>query len=92
MSRAKTKARRGRPSDDAALAKVSRARRPDVALSFQRLSIAVNVAISKKLRTGEPIPIELLGVARLCAEWHTDYLTVEQGTPTPSSGAEPTTP
>lgn len=77
MTPPKAKSRRTRPPDETVLARVARAKRPDVALSFERMSIAASTAIAKKLRSGEPISIEMLGVMRICAEWHTDFLSVQ---------------
>jgi hypothetical protein len=50
---------------------------------------AVFEQIEKRARAGKDVPISLLGAARLLAEWHTDYLTVQSATrDTPPASAE----
>lgn len=89
MSGAKTR-RRGRPPDAKVVARVQRSARPDVAREFERLSIATAGELCKRLRKGESITIELLGVMKLCAEWHTDFLSVQMagGAPEDPTGIE----
>lgn len=91
------KRRRGRPPDAEAVARVGRSKRPDVVHAFETTAIAALADIRRRLRTQEPIAIELLGIVRLCAEWHTDFLSVQMGggspeDDAPSSAGTPTKP
>lgn len=99
MSTPKPKRRRGRPPDREVLERTRRAARPDVALQVEKTAVAVFADIARRVRGDQPISIELLGVARLCTEWHTDYLSVQASggtddphTPPPKAGEEPNKP
>lgn len=52
-----------------------------VTRQFRRTAFEVMRKIEELTAKGEEIPMSLLGTARLMAEWHTDYLTVEASMP-----------
>lgn len=76
------KARRGKKPGPPSTAEVlGRALDDELTTQMQRTGKAVFAQIEKLAGSGKDIPIALLGAARLCAEWHTDYLTVKAAMP-----------
>lgn len=60
---------------------VRRALDVDLTEQVARAGKAIFGRIERLADAGEDIPISLLGAARLCSEWHTDYLTVMSAMP-----------
>ncbi len=56
---------------------------------MQATGKAVFARIERLAKANKDIPISLLGAARLCAEWHTDYLTVHAAMPDIAADAGP---
>lgn len=71
---AQPKKRRG-PLSDAKL--IERALERPLTEQIQRTANAVFARIELLSTQGKQIPIALLGAARLFAEWHTDFLSIE---------------
>lgn len=80
--------RRGKPGPPSTRETVRRALDVDLTEQVARTGKAIFERIEALARAGEEIPISLLGAARLCAEWHTDYLTVVSAMPDVVGGDE----
>ncbi len=68
------KRKRGRPADAEI---VQRALDQELTDEISRTATVVMRSLRRLAERGEAIPVTLLSAARLCMEWHTDYLTVK---------------
>lgn len=60
---------------------VEQATDEELTSQMRRTSMAVYRQIEQLASSGRDIPTRLLGAARVCAEWHTDLMTVKQAAP-----------
>lgn len=78
MAQQKKGKQKGRPADREI---VKRATNEQLANAVREAGVEVFNRIRILAKKGDDIPISLLGAARMCAEWHTDYETVKMGAP-----------
>ena len=89
MSKPKTTRRGKKRGPPATKDVVARALDDELTAQMQRTARSVFRRIEQLADAGKEIPISVLGAARLCAEWHTDYLTVQSAMPDLSGKEKP---
>lgn len=56
---------------------IDRALERPVRGQIERTAKVAFAQIERLIAAGEEIPMSLIGIARMCTEWHTDVLTVQ---------------
>ena len=83
--RAPTRGRRGPPSVEVT---IMHALDRGLSAQIERTAKSVFGRIELLASRGEQIPASLLGAARVCVEWHTDFLSVQSGIAGPGGNGD----